>query len=112
MTPSRLSPAAAKNREGAFEAKFSQTTDLAGSGWIAVRCWENREGGRVSFAHSAPSFFSVPAEPLRPRKEEVAFLVERVKAEIERSSSVLPAEALGEFQEALKRYKALEGTAR
>jgi hypothetical protein len=108
----RLKPLGKENREGAFEAKFAQTVELTGSGWVAVRCWEHREGGRIRFAHTAPSFFDVPTEPLRPRKEEIAFLIQRVQEEIERSSGVLPAEALAEYRDALKTYEAIARTAR
>jgi hypothetical protein len=108
----QLAPVGRENRDGAFEAKFAQTVELTGSGWVAVRCWEPREGGRVRFAHTAPSFFTVPGEPLRPRKPEIEFLIERVQSEIERSSAVLPAEALAEYREALKAYQTIAATAR
>jgi hypothetical protein len=101
----RLEPVGRKNRDGAFEAKFAQTVQLPGSGWIAVRCWEPRDSGRIRFAHTAPSFFTVPNEPLRPRKEQVDFLADRVQKEIERSSGILPVEAIAEYQEALKTYQ-------
>lgn len=107
-----LTPVGKLNREGAFEAKFSKTVELIGSGWIAVRCWEPRENGRVRFAHTAPTFFNVPGEPLRPRKEEIQFLIDRVQKEIARSTGLLPPEALAEYQEALKTYEAIAAKAR
>ena len=77
-----LTPVGKENRDGTFEVKFAQTVELTGSGWVAVRSWEPRPGGRVRFAHTAPSFFTVPNEPLRPRKEEIAFLIQRVQGEL------------------------------
>jgi len=40
----RLTPKPRKNRDDANETKFRQTVELAGSSWIAVRCWEPRAG--------------------------------------------------------------------
>jgi hypothetical protein len=108
----RLEPVGKQNRESAWEGKFNLSTELTGSGWVAVRCWEDREGGRVRFAHTAPSYFEVPGAPLRPSKEEVNFLIRRVEQEIERSSGVLPADAIAEYREALKAYHALSPKAR
>jgi hypothetical protein len=107
-----LTPSGKQNRDGAFETKFMHTVDLAGSGWIAVRCWESRERGRIRFAHTAPTYFTAPSEPLRPRPEEVAFLIHRVQEEIRRSSGVLPAEAVAEYRDALKTYESIARTAR
>ena len=108
----RLAPAGRKNRDDAFETKFRQSVELTGSSWVAVRCWEEREGGRMRFAHSAPTFFDLPGVPLRPRKEEIGFLVQRVREEIERSASVLSPEALAEYRKALAAYEEIARTAR
>jgi hypothetical protein len=111
-TSQRLTPKATRNREEAFEAKFQASVELSGSGWVAVRCWEPREGGRIRFAHTAPSFFDVPGQPLKPRQEEAEFLVRRVQQQIERSGGVLPAEAIAEYRKALATYEELARTAR
>ena len=94
-----------QNRDGAFETSFRRTVELTSSGWVAVRCWEPREGGRVRFAHTAPSFFDVPGEPQRPSKDEVAFLIRRVQEQIERSTGTLPPEAIAEYRKALTVYE-------
>jgi hypothetical protein len=49
----------------------------------------------------------VPGRPLRPRKEEVAFLVRRVQDQIERSSKILPPEAIAEYRVALAAFEKL-----
>jgi len=54
----------------------------------------------------------VPGKPLRPRKFEVDYLIQRVAAQIARSSRALPAPALDEYRAALKAYRAVAETAR
>lgn len=107
----RLTPPARPTETGAFEAAFSTRVDLAGSGWAAVRCWEPREGQRSRFAHTAPTFFDVSGQPLKPRKAEADFLVRRVRDEIERSQNVLPPEAIAEYRCALQVYEAIAAQA-
>jgi hypothetical protein len=97
-----------KTEEGAFETRFSTQIEMEGSGWLAVRCFEDRAGGRLRFAHSAPWHVEVVGKPLRVRNEERLFLMDRMEAEIGRSRGVLPAAALDEYQRALERYRALE----
>ncbi len=108
----RIEPRPEKNAEGACTARFEERVKLESSSWIAVRCWEPREGGRQRFAHTAPWHSGLPGLPLRPRRREVEFLAQRVKDEIERSRAVVPAEALAEYEEALRAYQGLLGSAR
>jgi len=100
------------NRDGAFEAGFKDSVAFDGTGWVAVRCWEAREKGRIRFAHTAPSWFDDASAPLRPRKEEVAWLIDRMKVQIESNSGVLPAQAVAEYQQALAAYQNIEKQAR
>jgi hypothetical protein len=108
----RLTPEPRKNRDEANETKFRQTVELNGSSWVAVRCWEPRAGGRIRFAHTAPWFFDVPGAPLRPRRDEIDFLISRVREQIERNSGVLPAEAMAEYRKALAIYEDIARQAR
>jgi len=108
----RLTPDSRKNRDDANEAKFRQTVEITGSSWIAVRCWEPRAGGRIRFAHTAPWCFDLPGAPLRPRREEIDFLIRSVRQEMARSSAVLPAEAMAEYQRALAIYEDIARHAR
>ena len=96
-----------KNREtseGAYESSFDTEVTTESSGWLAVRCWEDRPGGRFRWAHTAAWHIEVPGKPLKLRREEKEFLVERMKFEIERSRDVLPAEAQAENERALAAY--------
>ncbi len=94
-----------KNAEGAWEARFAQSLKLDGTSWVAARVFEQRPGGRIRFAHTAPRWFDVPDQPLKPRQVEVAFLIKRVRDQIERSSGTLPPEALAEYRKALDTYE-------
>ena len=80
--------------------------------WVAVRCFEDRPDGRVRFAHSGPFHIDVPGKPLRPRKDEVEYLIRRVEEQIARSAGVLPGPALDEYRAALRAYRAIAETAR
>jgi hypothetical protein len=75
------------------------------SSWIAVRCFEEQPGGRLRFAHTAPIHLDVPGKPLRPRREEVEFLIQRIEAELARNKDVLTPEGLAEYDEAMDFYR-------
>jgi hypothetical protein len=107
-----FTPVSRKNREGANAARFSRTVEINGSSWIAVRCWEPRPGGRIRFAHTAPWFFDIPGAPLRPRQDDVELLIRSVRQEIARSSGVVPAEVLAEYEKALRIYENIARDAR
>jgi hypothetical protein len=99
-----------QNREtsaGALESSFETELTIHTSGWLAVRCWEDRPNGRFRWAHTAPWHVEVPGKPWQPRLEEKEFLVERMKIECERSRGVLPAIAQTENERALAVYQRL-----
>ncbi len=100
-----------KNRElesGAFQCQIETEAKFKESGWLALRCWEERPENRVRFAHTAPWHINIPGKPLRPRLEEKNYLIQRVKTQIERSQSLLPPEALTDYREALEFYQELQ----
>ena len=82
------------------------------SGWLAIRCFEKQPDGRVRFAHTAPWWVEIEGKPLRPRREQADWFVQRTEEEIARNTGVLPAEALAEFHEALTAWKKIQATAR
>ena len=91
------------------ELKVSPT--IPTSSWVAVRCFEKRPDGRLSWAHSAPVYVDVPGKPLRPRTPEVEFLLRRVQEELARNREILAPEALAEYNEAADFYRSkLEGS--
>lgn len=108
----RVPVTATKNVDGAWEGTFRQPLQLEGTSWVALRCWEKRPHSRERFAHTAPVWFDIAGEPLRPRREEAAYFVERMRTEIERSREILPASALSEYEEALARYETILKSAR
>ena len=107
-----LRPVNRPTDRGSFESPVEASLPIDATSWVAVRCFENRPDGRVRFAHSGPFHIDVPGKPLRPRKEEVEYLVRRVEEQITRSAGVLPGPALDEYRAALRAYRAIAETAR
>lgn len=105
-----LAPANTIQAEGGFESPINFQTKTVQSGWFAVRCWQIDDDGRFRFAHTAPWHVEIPGNPLRPRKEQIDYLIRRVKDQIERSSEALPSNAIAEYKEALVFYENLART--
>ncbi len=93
--------------EGARRNEVAIDVPFATSGWLCLRCTEDRPDQRLRFAHTAPWWVTVPGQPLRPTRQEKTYLIERVKAEITRSKAVLPASALMEYEAALKHFETM-----
>ena len=100
-----------KMPSGAYSCKINEKINVASSCWMAVRCFERRPDGRCRFAHTAPFHVDVEDKPLRPRKEEIDFLIKRMQDQIKRNEGVLPEAALGEYRHALEIYKGIARTA-
>lgn len=94
----------------AEELKGELILDGAESAWVAVRCFT--KDGPLRYAHSAPLRIDVPGKPVRPRKEEVTFLADRMREQIARNDGVLGEEALDEYRQALAHYEGLMDSAR
>ena len=86
---------------------FSATLPMKTSGWIAVRCFEERPGGRLRFAHTGQWTVEIPGKPLLPAPEEKEYLIRRVQGEISRSKSIVSNEAMTEYNAALEHYRNL-----
>ncbi len=108
----RAAPQPEKSSAGSFRTHVRITHKVKGSGWLALRCFEDLPGDKVSFAHTNPHFIDVEGHPLRPRKSRVRYFVERMEAEIVRNENILSAEAVAEFRKARDIYKRLLRTAR
>ena len=96
-----------KTGGGPFDFQVSIET----SGWVAIRC-EEMCSGRLRFAHTAPWWVEIEGKPLRPRREQADWFVQRTEEEIARNTGVLSAEQLAEFHEALAAWKKIQTTAR
>jgi hypothetical protein len=97
-----------QTREGwQYNHEFSKEIEFTESGWLAVRCYEDREDQRPRFAHSGPVFVTIGDQPIRPRVAEVDYMVNRVRNEIQRHRGVLDEASLQEFEEALNYYEKL-----
>ena len=95
-----------RTARGAYESTIAEQVRAgASSSWVAARAIEKRPGGRVRFAHSSPIYIDIQGRPIRPRKEEVDFLIGRVRAQISRSQGVVAPRAIAEYQKALTVYR-------
>jgi len=98
-------PQPVRTPEGAFQTKATGTVTLDDSGWIAVRAIAPQEGGRKRFAHTGCWQIEMAQRPVTPRIEQVEWLIELMKEQIERNRDVLSQDALGEFEQALQTYE-------
>ncbi|GEM_PF-272845 len=96
-----------QTKSGAFSTTFSAEIDVTETGWLAIRCWEDRERDCVRYAHTAPWHIAIDDQPIKVPKEDRDYLVERVNIEIERSRELLPQAAMDEYEEALGFYESL-----
>jgi peptidoglycan/xylan/chitin deacetylase (PgdA/CDA1 family) len=108
----RFEPKNIKAASGAFQNKATAQFAPNVASWIAWRCFEQRPKGRFRFAHTAPWHFEIAGQPLRPRRAEIDWLVERVKEEIARSKSVAPQSLIDDYQRSLEAYEQIAKQAR
>lgn len=105
-------PQAIRTADGVYVSNVDASVTVTGSGWVALRCFENRPAGKVVFAHTNPVYVNVEGMPLRPRKDRVKFFVQRMDEEIERNTGVLDDAAVDEFRQAREIYQKLLKQAR
>lgn len=93
---------------GGFRTGLDFEYEVKSTGWLALRCYEDMEGGRIRFAHTGRWKFGngIPESGLRP--EEKKYLVGRIQDEISRSSEFLDEPSLKEYADALGYYESLE----
>lgn len=92
---------------GAYRTTFLHSIENDVSGWLCVRCIEDRPDGRIRFAHTAPWRLDVAGKPLLPMQREKDYLIQRVSDEIQRSKDLLPPSALAEYSSALNYFESL-----
>lgn len=106
-----VKPANKPTSTSGFSSLLAETLSLNHSSWVAVRCFDQPPGKRFRYAHSAPAHFEIDG-PVRPKRREVTYFIERITQEISRNRGVLAPEELAEYEQALAIYKKLEATAR
>ena len=104
----RLTPELRGTKTGAHEADFDVEIEVAESGWLAVRCWEPRTGGRMRFAHTGPFWLQVGRNPAPSLTQDLEFLKGRIERECERSRGIIPANAIEEYEAAYERLATKE----
>lgn len=105
-------PANQRDSNSGYEFKLKTSYSAEQSYWIAVRCFESTDQGRVRFAHTGPWYVEIPNRPIRPRKVEVQYLIGRMEEELMRHQGVLTEVDLAEYQRALQQYREIAKTAR
>ena len=85
--------------------RFVLPVEVAGSCWIAARCFEEPLPDNIRFAHSSPIFFDDPEKPLRPAPREIDWLMGTVKKQIQRLEGRLPEPVVEEFRQASDAYQ-------
>jgi hypothetical protein len=107
-----IRPENKNTQSDAYRSGVSESIASDATSWIAVRCFEARPDKRVRFAHSGPFYINVKGKPLRPRKAEINFLINRSEQQIARNKGVLPEEAVEEYRRALRIYKQIAESAK
>jgi hypothetical protein len=108
----RIPPQNHPTSSGALETRFQEEIPFHASGWLAVRCWEERPGGRQRYAHTAPIFVDRSDHPFVPERRAAEFLAQSVQNELARSETLLSAEAVVEYRRALATYEDIARRAR
>jgi hypothetical protein len=101
----RLSGEPTKTEHGVWEYAIRTKASLQNAGWLALRCFEDLPGEKVSFAHTNPVFMDVAGHPRKPRRRDAEFFVQRMNEEIARNTGVLPDESLSEYHKAKAIYE-------
>lgn len=96
---------------GTYRTTFTKNVELTGSGWFAVRCFEDLPENKVCFAHTNPVFIDVEGDSLKPQKERVNFFAEQMDREIKRNTGVLDDTGVAEYRRAREIYRELAESA-
>lgn len=106
-----VKPTNRKTESGGYQSPIDAKVSVDSSSWIVTRCFESRVDKRIRFAHTAPVHVDVKGKPLRPRQEEIGYLIERIEEELKRHENVLPESALQEYRQALAIYQKIAKSA-
>ena len=63
--------------------------------------------GRIRYAHSAPVHFEIDG-PVRPKKRETRYFIDRIEKEIARNTGVLADDEVAEYRQALEIYREID----
>ncbi len=111
-----IDPESTKTPLGSYVTTLDAQVEMDTSGWVAVRCYQQPEQGapqgKVVFAHTNPVFVDIVSKPLRPRRRDVEYFIQRMEAEIARNTDVLSDEAVAEFRQAKAMYETILEQAR
>src|SRR5690606_17027638 len=96
-----------------WHSRFDIEVPVETSSWIAVRCFADRTDDPTAFrfAHSSPVHIEMAGKPLRPRKIETDYFVQRMQQEIDRNRELLRPDEVAEYKRARDIYAKLAVTA-
>ena len=100
-------PTLQKTELGTYRFEGEGNLKIGESGWAIVRTWSEQSDGRKRFAHSAPWYFSLANEPIRPPIVQLDYLIGQIETALQQQQGVLQPEAMAEFIEARNFYRSL-----
>lgn len=102
-----LEPVLTQTELGTYRFEGKGDFEIDQSGWAIVRTWSEQSDGRKRFAHSAPWYFQIAEEPVRPPQEQLDYLRGQIETALQQQQGVLSPEAIAEFIEARNFYSNL-----
>lgn len=102
-----LEPDLTQTELGTYRFEGKGDFEIGQSGWAIVRTWSEQSDGRKRFAHSAPWYFEIADEPVRPPQEQLDYLRGQIETALQQQQGVLSPEAIAEFIEARNFYSNL-----
>lgn len=99
-----LRPTNTRQADGSYRSEFTGIWSPETSGWCCLRFFEHRPDGQTRFVHSAPWYVRIAGKPLEMPRYQRDYLVQRMRAEIDRSRDLLPSAAIDEYQQAIDYY--------
>jgi len=115
-----VKPSPGKSSSGDDFCLFHATFKVNQTSWVALRIIEYRDvesatsenpmaikptdKSRFRYAHTAPVYFEIDG-PIKPRKREVNYFIERMVQEIARNTGILADDEVAEYRKALEIYR-------
>lgn len=87
------------------------TVGITESGWALIRTWSDQSDGRKRFAHTAPWYFEVDQQPVRPPRIQIDYLLAQLERSLDQQRGILPPAAIAEFEQARDAYRLIQARA-
>jgi len=90
--------------------RFNADLQIAGTSWIAARCFEVPPKDNIRFAHTGAVFFEDTTKPLLPERRQVEYFIDSLHRAVERYGQKLSPQALDEYRKALEAFRSAAKT--